>query len=267
MIRLKLMSQLLSTIMEKLKCGTFVQVMSPPVQAGDRTRRAVRYGGRDGYVTTVGNLGSVYCKERYALVHEAAKTKIAEDHIEEHAIAVEEDALEQKISNATRRTFRAKTYRQRAVAKDSGAIGVTKKTGPRRSCVDAKIRFLQSSQSPDMLIPKAAFTRLIRELVIDIEAEKRAKRDDRLDTGEPDNENLRMSTDALSCLQFAAECFLVDLFSDMNKLGRHAKRATVMVQDLDVLCVLSRKDSVLQSYNDKKQKAPVKNSEVVRDVD
>ena len=101
----------------------------------------------------------------------------------------------------------------------------------------------------------------------DIEAEKRAKRDDRLDTGEPDNENLRMSTDALSCLQFAAECFLVDLFSDMNKLGRHAKRATVMVQDLDVLCVLSRKDSVLQSYNDKKQKAPVKNSEVVRDVD
>lgn len=156
-----------STIMEKLKCGTFVQVMSPPVQAGDRTRRAVRYGGRDGYVTTVGNLGSVYCKERYALVHEAAKTKIAEDHIEEHAIAVEEDALEQKISNATRRTFRAKTYRPRAVAKDSGAIGVTKKTGPRRSCVDAKIRFLQSSQSPDMLIPKAAFTRLIRELVTD----------------------------------------------------------------------------------------------------
>ena len=47
-----------------------------------------------------------------------------------------------------------------------------------------------------------------------------------------------MSTDALSCLQFAAECFLVDLFSDMNKLARHAKRATVMVQDLDVLCVL-----------------------------
>ena len=123
-----------STIMEKLKCGTFVQVMSPPVQAGDRTRRAI---------------------------------KIAEDHIEEHAIAVEEDALEQKISNATRRTFRAKTYRPRAVAKDSGAIGVTKKTGPRRSCVDAKIRFLQSSQSPDMLIPKAAFTRLIRELVTD----------------------------------------------------------------------------------------------------
>ena len=157
-----------STIVEKLKCGTFVQVMSPPVQAGDRTRRAVRYGGRDGYVTTVGNLGSVYCKERYALVHEAAKTKIAEDHIEEHAIiAVEEDALEQKISNTTSRTFRAKTSRPRAVTKDSGAIGVTKKTGPRRSCVDAKIRFLKSSQSPDMLIPKAAFTRLIRELVTD----------------------------------------------------------------------------------------------------
>lgn len=69
------------------------------------------------------------------------------------------------------------------------------------------------------------------------------------------------STNALSCLQFAAECFLVDLVSDMNKLARHGKRATVMVQDLDVLCVLSRKeDSVLQSYNDKKQKAPVKSS-------
>ena len=65
-----------------------------------------------------------------------------------------------------------------------------------------------------------------------IEAEKRSKRDNRLDTGDADNENLRMSTDALSCLQFAAECFLVDLFSDMNKLARHGKRATVMVQDL-----------------------------------
>lgn len=43
------------------------------------------------------NLGSVYCKEQFALVHEAAKTKIAEDHIEEHAIAVEKLYLKEKF--------------------------------------------------------------------------------------------------------------------------------------------------------------------------
>ena len=83
-----------------------------------------------------------------------------------------------------------------------------------------------------------------------IEAEKRSKRDNRLDTGDADNENLRMSTDALSCLQFAAECFLVDLFSAWTSWP-----GTESVQQWWCkICVLSRKDSVLQSYNDKKQK-------------
>ena len=38
-----------STVLEKLKCVVFVLVMSPPIQAGDRTRQPVRYAG---YVTT-----------------------------------------------------------------------------------------------------------------------------------------------------------------------------------------------------------------------
>jgi histone H3 len=45
-----------------------------------------------------------------------------------------------------------------------------------------------------------------------------------------------MQSTAVLALQEAAECFMVDVFSDTNLCALHSKRVTIMVKDLVLAC-------------------------------
>lgn len=69
-------------------------------------------------------------------------------------------------------------------------------------------------RSTELLLPKLAFQRLIREI------------------SQQFSFGLRFQTNALLALQEAAEAHLASLFEDMNLCAIHARRVTVMPRDL-----------------------------------
>ena len=69
-------------------------------------------------------------------------------------------------------------------------------------------------KSTDLLIRKAPFGRLVREITQEIKA------------------GLRFQKNALAALQEAAEAYLVGLFEDTNLCAIHAKRVTIMPKDI-----------------------------------
>ena len=76
-------------------------------------------------------------------------------------------------------------------------------------------------RSTEMLIKKAPFQRLVREILQDIE--KRL----------PYN-NYRFQHTALLALQEASESYLVGLFEEMNLCAIHAKRKTIQPKDMQL---------------------------------
>ncbi len=72
----------------------------------------------------------------------------------------------------------------------------------------------QYQKTPDLLIKKAPFQRLVRDI-----AEK-FKMD------------LRFQSPAIMALQEAAEAYLTDLFNDANRCAIHAKRVTIQPKDM-----------------------------------
>lgn len=92
------------------------------------------------------------------------------------------------------------------------------------SIVNGKRRYLpgaralkeirQYQASTDLLIPRAPFMRLIREIGYKLK---------------PD---LRWQPGAVLCLQEAAEAYLVSMFEDAYRCTIHAKRVTIMPKDI-----------------------------------
>ena len=76
-----------------------------------------------------------------------------------------------------------------------------------------EIRELQ--KSTELLLRKAPFTRLVREIAQNL-----------------DKEDMRFQESAITALQEAAEYYLVTLFEDTNLCAIHAKRVTIMPTDL-----------------------------------
>ena len=68
----------------------------------------------------------------------------------------------------------------------------------------------------DNLLPRAPFQRLIRSISDAIDPET------------------RFQSAALLALQEAAEAYVIGMFEDSNLCAVHAKRVTVMKQDLDL---------------------------------
>ncbi|KAL3269713.1 hypothetical protein HHI36_008773 [Cryptolaemus montrouzieri] len=95
----------------------------------------------------------------------------------------------------------------------------------RREVINAKslreIKFFQ--RTVHHLIPKLPFSRLIREIMM-------ANVTDR-------NVN-RVTSEALQCIQEAAELYLVCLFSDCNLAAHHANRKTINVKDMGLVLKL-----------------------------
>lgn len=71
-------------------------------------------------------------------------------------------------------------------------------------------------KSTELLLRKAPFQRLVREIAQDIK------------------EDLRFQSSSIAALQEASEAFLVKLFEDSNLCSMHSKRVTIMPKDLDL---------------------------------
>ena len=77
-------------------------------------------------------------------------------------------------------------------------------------------------KSTELLIKKAPFQKLVREVVMDVQEFHKLK------TGA----GLRMQSDALMALQEASEAFIIQLFEDANLCAINAKRVTIMPRDI-----------------------------------
>ena len=71
-------------------------------------------------------------------------------------------------------------------------------------------------KSTDLLIRKLPFQRFVREIAQDYKTD------------------MRFQASALAALQEAAEAYLVGLFEDTNLAALHAKRVTIMPQDMQL---------------------------------
>jgi len=75
-------------------------------------------------------------------------------------------------------------------------------------------------RSTDLLLLKLPFSRLVREIALDL-----------VPVG---GESLRWQSQAIQALQESAEAFLVHLFEDANLCAIHAKRVTIMQKDIQL---------------------------------
>jgi histone H3 len=77
-------------------------------------------------------------------------------------------------------------------------------------------------KSTNLIIPRRAFQRLVREVAQDYK------------------NDLRFQSTAIEALHEAAEAYLVTLFEDVNLAAIHAKRVTIMPQDLRLALRIQR---------------------------
>ena len=105
-----------------------------------------------------------------------------------------------------------------AAKKAMGAGGVKKKHRFRPGTVALReIRRYQ--KSTDLLLRKAPFQRLVREIAQDFQNP---------------GEELRWQASAVGALHEAAEAFLVELFEQTNLCAIHAKRVTIFPKDMQL---------------------------------
>lgn len=103
------------------------------------------------------------------------------------------------------------------------------KSKPRVSQEQNALREIRRFQkSFQLLIPRAPFHRIVREVTQEVLCAKAAAGDD------VDIPNVRYQTAALMAIQEAAEAYLVELFEDSNLCAIHAKRVTLMPRDVQL---------------------------------
>ena len=104
----------------------------------------------------------------------------------------------------------------KAARKSAPASGGVKKAHRFRPGTVALREIRKYQKSTDLLIRKAPFARLVREISQDFK---------------PD---LRYQSHAIQALQEASEAYLVGLFDDTNLCAIHAKRVTSMPKDMQL---------------------------------
>ena len=108
-----------------------------------------------------------------------------------------------------------KQLASKAARKSTKADGAKKSRRYRPGTVALReIRKYQ--KTTDLLIKKAPFQRLVREVSQDFKAD------------------LRFQSSAVMALQEASEAYLVGLFEDTNLCAIHAKRVTIMPKDMQL---------------------------------
>jgi len=99
-------------------------------------------------------------------------------------------------------------------AKPAPTTGGVKKPHRYRPGTVALREIRRYQKSTELLIPKAAFQRIVREVASGFRTD------------------IRFKADAILALQEAAESYLVGLFEDTNLCAIHAKRVTIMPKDM-----------------------------------
>lgn len=111
---------------------------------------------------------------------------------------------------APRKHLAAKAARKTAAA----AGGIKNATRRFRPGLNALREIRKYQRSTELLIRKLPFQRLVRELAQEHVAD------------------LRFQAQAVTALQEAAEAYLVSMFEDTNHCAIHAKRVTIMENDM-----------------------------------
>lgn len=88
----------------------------------------------------------------------------------------------------------------------------------------------KEQKSTELVLPKAPFQRLVREIAQD------------MDEGE--HKDLLWSSEALEALQHASEAFLIEVFEDTNNLAIYRGCETIEPKDMEMALKI-RRDSVL----------------------
>lgn len=111
-----------------------------------------------------------------------------------------------------------KVNKSKAIKKTAPAEGGVKERKARRNKPGTStLREIKRYQrTVDMLLPKASFQRLVRQITMAMDHQ------------------LRFQSQALVALQEASEAYIVGLFEDTNLCAIHAKRVTVQKKDMDL---------------------------------
>ncbi|KAL3802215.1 hypothetical protein HJC23_001759 [Cyclotella cryptica] len=104
----------------------------------------------------------------------------------------------------------------KAARKSAPTAGGVKKPHRYRPGTVALREIRKYQKSTDLLIRKAPFQRLVREIAQDFKTD------------------LRFQSTAVLALQEASEAYLVGLFEDTNLCAIHAKRVTIMPKDIQL---------------------------------
>jgi len=88
-----------------------------------------------------------------------------------------------------------------------------------RPSVKALREIRRYQKSTDLLIPRAPFARLVREVTYYVSS----------------NRDFRFQSEAIAALQEAAETFLVRLMENSNLCAIHAKRITILPRDIQLV--------------------------------
>ena len=107
-----------------------------------------------------------------------------------------------------------KQLASKAIRKETA--GAAKKAHRFRPGTVALREIRRYQKSTDLLLKKAPFQRLVREVAQDFKTD------------------LRFQSSAVMALQEASEAFLVGLFEDTNLCAIHARRVTIMPKDMQL---------------------------------
>ena len=109
-----------------------------------------------------------------------------------------------------------KQLASKAARKATPATEGAKKSRRYRPGTVALREIRRYQKSTDLLIKKAPFQRLVREVAQDYKAD------------------LRFQSSAVMAMQEASEAYLVGVFEDTNLCAIHAKRVTIMPKDMQL---------------------------------
>lgn len=122
-----------------------------------------------------------------------------------------------------RRVLESKSTRGQNSQNPKKLVGAARRKGP----TPAMLETIRLQQSTDLAIPKAPFSRLVREIIQNMS-----------------NEPLRMTPDSLEALRESSEMYLTSVFTDAFRITLNRNQVTLQRKDIQLLMLLQGPGSV-----------------------
>uniref|UniRef100_A0A914D491 Histone H2A/H2B/H3 domain-containing protein n=1 Tax=Acrobeloides nanus TaxID=290746 RepID=A0A914D491_9BILA len=133
-------------------------------------------------------------------------------------VSIDDDSsFSSRISGKIRISGGRPKFGQKAIKRNV----IQKKVRRYRSSAKTLKEIRQYQKSVNLLIPRASFTRVVKQVVNEILHAR--------------NKTCRIELKGIVALQSAAEAFLVTLFEAANLAAIHTKRVTVMLRDIQLV--------------------------------